>query len=277
MPRFPFMKKNTLLVSFLLLNVSLGYPIENQPSGARSLALSHASVSLADIWSNTNNQAGLAYLQHTTAAFYFESRFMVETLETISGSLALPVNAGTFGINFYQFGKGTYKETKTGIAFAKKLSENWSAGIQLDYFALKMPENKGALNLMTFEGGIIYSANENLFLGAHFFNPVLQRFKTQTGKIELPAVLRLGGHYLFNRQVLLAFEIEKNTTNTLSLKTGFEYLLVKNLALRFGISGKPLNFTSGLGYTYKKITTDFAFSYHDNLGITPSVSVQFEL
>lgn len=271
------MNKITLIVCFLLLNVSLGYSIENQLSGARSLGLSHASVSLYDVWSNVNNQAGLAFLEQASVAVFYESRFNLEMLETISGSFVFPMAPGTFGANYYQFGKGTYKESKIGISFAKRLTERLSAALQLDYFSLRMPENTKAFQTFTFEGGVLFSVTKDLFLGAHIINPVLQNIKTPVGEIDLPGMVRLGGHYHFNKQTLLAIEFEKDIKNPLLIKTGFEFLPVKNLAFRFGISGKPVKFSAGMGYSFKNITTDFGFSYHGNLGLTPSVSMQFSL
>ena len=271
------MKKFLLIVSFLFLKIALVHSIENRFSGARSLALSNASVSFTDVWSSANNQAGLALVNSLAAAVYFESKFQIDELELLSGAFALPVKKGTFGLSFYQFGKGRYKEIKTGLAYAKQLGNKWSAGLQLDYFAQTFPENKRAKSLFTFESGLLFTPNKNLFLGAHFFNPVFQHFNTEFGKIELPAVFRLGGHYQFNTISLLAFEIQKDSKNPLLLKSGVEFSPVKNFSLRFGVSGKPVLFTAGMGYALKNIITDFAFSYHGNLGVTPSVAIQFLL
>jgi hypothetical protein len=49
------------------------------------------------------------------------------------------------------------------------------------------------------------------------------------------------------------------------------------MALRFGVSGTPLKYTAGLGYSFAKITCDIAFSYHGSLGFTPSFSIQYKL
>jgi hypothetical protein len=94
---------------------------------------------------------------------------------------------------------------------------------------------------------------------------------------KMPATFRFGGHYQFPKMVLLIFEAEKNTEIPLMIKSGLEFSPVKNLALRFGVSGKPVNYTAGLGFQTGKITTDIGFSYHGNLGLTPSVSMQINL
>lgn len=266
-------------VTFLLFSFSLSnlFALGNYPTGARSLALSHAFISISDIWSTFHNQAGLAQIKQLSAGVSYESKFMVDELSLTAGSLILPVNAGVFGFSFLQFGQGSFKENKIGLAFAKSLSEKLHAGIQLDYFSNRLPENSSAFGFATFEAGIIYSLNKKLFLGAHVFNPISNGIETLEGKQKMPIIVRIGGHYKFDEMILLTIETQKDTGNPFLIKTGIEFSPVQNLALRFGVSGKPVNYTAGLGYSFENITTDIGFSYHGNLGLTPSVSIQFNL
>ena len=120
-------------------------------------------------------------------------------------------------------------------------------------------------------------STDDLFFGAHVFNPISNGFDLPEGMQKMPAIIRVGGHYQFPKMVLLTFETEKNLENPFIIKTGIEFSPVKNLALRFGVSGKPVNYTAGIGYTVGKISTDIGFSYHGNLGLTPSVSIQIAL
>ncbi|MCD6355595.1 MAG: hypothetical protein J7L95_08595 [Prolixibacteraceae bacterium] len=251
--------------------------VENYPAGARALALSNAFVSFSDTWSTFHNQAGLAGLRNISAGVFFESEFMVDELSLAAGSLVFPSGTGTFGVSFFQFGKGAFKENKAGLAFAKQLSGKFSAGIQLDYLSQTFPENKRSKGFATFEGGIIYSPVENFHLGAHIFNPLSEGIESPAGKKKMPAVFRVGGHYNFDKTVLVTFEILKDTGNPSLIKTGIEFMPLQNLALRFGVSGKPVKYTAGIGYKTGKITTDIGFSYHGNLGLTPSVSIQISL
>ncbi len=271
------MKKKICFLIFSILSFNYTNSTENYPSGARALALSNAFVSVSDTWSTFHNQAGLAGLQSFSAGAFYESRFMVDELSHVAGSLVIPVKAGTFGVGFSQFGKGTYKEHKIGLAFAKSLFRKISAAIQLDYLSERFPENERAAGFATFEAGIVYAATEELVLGAHIFNPIQGGIKTAEGIQKMPAVFRIGGHYQFPKMVLLIFETEKNFENPLLFKSGLEFSPVKNLALRFGVSGKPVAYTAGIGFQTGKITTDIGFSYHGNLGLTPSVSIQFTL
>jgi hypothetical protein len=271
------MRKPFLTGLLLLFFIQKPAAAENYPAGARALAISNAFVSISDPWSTFHNQAGLASIENFSAGFFYESRFMIDELSHAATTVVVPVKAGTFGLSFSQFGKESYKEHKVGLAFAKKLTKKLNASIQLDYLSTRFPENENAFGFATFEAGVIYAAKENLFFGAHVFNPISNGFDLPEGTQKMPAVIRVGGHYQFPKMVLLTFETEKTTENPFLLKTGIEFSPVKNLAMRVGVSGKPLNYTAGIGYTVGKISTDIAFSYHGNLGLTPAVSIQIAL
>ncbi len=275
---FTFCMKRPLLTGLLIL---LGFlklaASENYPAGARALALSNAFVSVSDTWSTFHNQAGLAGLSNISAGFFYESRFMTDELSLTAVSMAIPLKAGTFGLSFSQFGKGAYKEQRAGLAFAKELTKHLSAAVQIDYFSEHFPENSNAMGYATFEAGVIYNTGNNLFFGAHIFNPVMNGFDTPSGFQKMPTIFKTGGHYRFPKMVLLVFEAEKIPGQPVQLKTGIEFSPVKNVALRFGASGKPVNLNAGIGFQKGKITTDIAFYYHGILGLTPAVSLQINL
>jgi hypothetical protein len=270
------MKKITILLLFISFSIPC-FPAENYPSGARALALSNAFVSVSDPWDTFHNQAGLARLEDFSAGVFYESRFMVDELSHVAGTFVAPVKTGTFGFSFSQFGKGTYKEHKVGLAFAKKLTKKLDAAIQLDYLSTRFPENGNAFGFATFEAGVIYAATNDLFLGIHIFNPISKGFELPEGTQKMPAVIRFGGHYQFPKMVLVTFETEKTSDNPFLIKSGIEFSPIENLALRFGVSGKPVNYTAGIGYSIGKLTTDIGFGYHGNLGLTPAVSIQIAL
>ena len=271
------MKKPFLTVILFILIILNLEAAENYPAGARARAMSNAFVSLSDTWNTFHNQAGLAGLEDFSAGFFYESRFMVDELSFAAASLVIPIKAGTFGFSFSQFGKGTYKEHKAGLAFSKRLTKKLNAGLQLDYLSQQYPENENAAGFATFEVGVVYAATNDLIFGAHVFNPIQGGIKTPEGLQKMPVVFRVGGHYQFPKMVLLILETEKNGENPLVFKSGIEFSPVEYLALRFGVSGKPINYTAGIGFKTGKVTTDIGFSYHGNLGLTPSVSIQINL
>ncbi|WP_147372267.1 PorV/PorQ family protein [Mariniphaga sediminis] len=266
-----------LLLSILWIISFHSAAVGNHPVGGRSLGLSHASVSFTDPWAVFNNQAGMVGLPGFSAGFFYESRFGIDLLSLTAGTIILPHREGAFGISFSQFGSGTFKENKYGFAYARRFSEKWSAGIQLDYFSQTFPENSRAKGFATFEGGLLFHPSEKLSLGAHIFNPVSGGIETPEGKQKMLVTFRAGGHYWFDQSVMVAFEAQKEEQYPALYKSGIEFYPVEKLALRFGVSGKPFKYTAGVGYQTGNISADLGFSYHGNLGVTPSVSVQILL
>ena len=271
--------KNPFTIALLLFIVSLSklQAIENRAVGGRPTALSQAYISVSDIWSSYHNQAGIAGITNYSVGVFYESRFMIEELSLAAGTFVLPTKTGNFGVSFYQFGKGSFNEQKLGLAFAKQLSEKFRAGVQLDYLSQRFPENRRSKGFATFEAGMIYNPNKQFFLGAHVFNPISGEIETLNGKLIVPAVFRFGGHLLFTDWSMVILEFQKNEGLPVLIKSGIEFVPIENLALRFGVSGKPIRISAGIGYKIKKVITDIGFSYHGNLGLTPSVSLQFEL
>lgn len=250
--------------------------IDNYKAGARPLALSDAYVSISDFWSVFHNQAGIAGIKQVTSGVFYESRFNLKELSSVSMAVILPTGRGNFALDFLQFGKGVYKEEKIGLSFAKKLSGSISAGIQLDYFVLTLPENERAKGFATFEAGFIHTAGEKLSLGIHLFNPVKGGIQYPAGKEKMPVSLRIGGQYLFSETLMSCLEFESEEGFPPVIKTGFEYQPVESVAFRFGCSGKPFSYTGGVGYRTGRLSTDIGFSYHENLSVTPSVSIHYQ-
>lgn len=272
------MNKSVLLTLFILvLNFEKIHAIENQFAGARAIGLSDSYISFYDSWGSFHNQAGLSKINGISAGMFFESRFMVDELSYVAGNVVMPTSSGVFALSFTQFGKGTFKENKFGFAYAKQLSENLSAGVQIDYLMTLMPENRIFKGFPTVEGGIIYQPVTGLLVGAHIFNPIGGGVETLNGKDKSPTTVRVGGNYSVSEYVLVTAEVEKSTDLNPIYKTGIEFLPAEDLAIRFGFSGKPFAYTAGIGYKFGKIATDIGFHYHGNLGLTPAISLRFQL
>lgn len=248
-----------------------------QPTGARSLALSHASVSFSDLWSAFHNQAGLSGIGNLTGGVYYESRFGIDELSQVAGAAVVPAGKGAFALTAYQFGRGIYRENKYGLAYARRFNRVWNAGLQLDYFSQMLPGYDRARGFATLEAGILLNLSESLHAGIHVFNPVSAGYDAPPEKSRMPLVIRAGGHYSFDESVLIAAEVEKDNLNPFSVKSGIEFIPARNLALRVGLSGKPVKFTAGFGYSTDRFSADIGFAWHGSLGLTPGISVHFGL
>jgi hypothetical protein len=246
------------------------------PSGARGAGISNASVTLCDVWSNLNNQAGLAALDHWAAGIHHENAFGMKELSFQSFVLALPVRGGTFGFNYSRFGYKLYNESKGGLAYAKKLGRRIAAGIQLDYVNVSIPTESKRSHATTFEGGIIADISGTLSLGVHIFNPLSLKYLNSEGD-RVNTVMKLGSDWQPLNTFLLAIEIEKALDKPPDFHAGAEYLVFKNLVLRAGISTNPVQNSFGTGLVFKSFRLELAFSHHPELGFTPYCSLSYGL
>jgi hypothetical protein len=248
----------------------------NYPVGARSASLAYASVSLTDLWSSFNNQAGLAWLRAPSIGFHYENRFLVKEYALHAGVFAMPLKPGTGALSYRYFGYSKYHESKIGLAFARKFSKSFSAGVQLNYHQTYLAEGYGIYNALSVEVGLIFKPVENLSIGVHAFNPN-RAHSNVTSNEYIPTVFRLGAGYNLLGKAALFFETEKDLDLKPVYKGGIEVKAIENLDLRIGLSTGYMEYTFGVGYHGQLFEFDLAFSHHNILGYTPQASVLVNL
>lgn len=249
---------------------------DNIPVGARSAGLANSSVTLSDVWSVHQNQAGLGYMRNAAAGVYYESRFMMPELGLSAFSLVVPIKVGTFGLSVRNFGFKSYNESKIGLAYGRAFGENLSIGIQLSYQNIRFADAYyGQKSTFTAEVGAMYKLSKTFTIAAHLYNPTQSKLTDSNGD-RLPSVMRFGLRYQFSKRVFLAGEAEKDLYNPVRLRAGIEYQAIDILYLRAGVSGSPLNTSFGFGLKLKKLNVDFAGTFHPVLGFTPQVSLNYQ-
>lgn len=249
----------------------------NQPSGARSLALGNANVTLHDLWSANNNQAGLAYMKEFGIGFAYENRFGLSELGLKTLNMALPVKWGTFGVTIQQFGFSDYNENKFGLAYGMNVSKRISLGVQIDYLLVSVAEaqtqNKSGV---TAEIGILAEVTDKLTFGAHIFNLPNSNLSGDS-KEKIPMVISLGLNYKFSKKVFAVVDIEKNIDLDPNLKIGVEYHPIDALYFRGGLNTYDFHFNGGLGVKLKGFNFDLGFSHQTYVGYISQASLSYTL
>ena len=224
-------------------------------------------------WPSFQNQALLAHHKSISAGIIFESRFNISELGTRAAGVIIPAGRTSLGIVYSYFGYSQFRRETGGVACGLKLSENLSAGIQVDYFSEKAAGEYENIQSLTYEAGLLFKPKENITAGVHVFNPVPNSLR----RSFLPSSLRAGAGIELSRVLFAGAEAEMSSGKDLILRTGFEYEAVKNLWLRGGFSSENTSFTFGLGYSLGSLKLDLAFATHEKLGITSSVSLVFKI
>ncbi len=268
-----------LLLAICIFHSSLFalHAADNYPNGARSAGLANSSVTINDCWAAFHNQASLAWLDNISAGVSYDERFLLTNLSTKGFVFALPSKVGTFALSGDVFGYSQYSEKKAGIAFAKKLGEKFSAGVQLDYLNTFINDDfYGSHTTFAVEAGLLAEPLKNFRIGLHVYN--LSRAKlAQYADEKIPTIFRLGASYKFSDKLFWSLEEEKDIDQKAIFKSGLEYHVVDALYLRGGIGSNPSLFSFGFGLKIGKLMLDVAASYHQVLGFSPAVSLTYQI
>lgn len=267
--------KPTILAIFLFCFSNLSAQTYLTSGGARASALSDAAVTLNDVFAAFNNQACLSMIEKPEAGLALQNRFGMKELNTISAAFALPLasNKGVFALSVNRYGYKLFNQNKIGLAFAKKLSPVFSAGVQVDYLNTHIDEGYGNKSSFTIEGGVLAEFNK-LKAGVHIFNPLHVKI-TDYDDERIPVIIKAGISYSFSEKVLAASEIFKSIDSKENFKIALEYHPVKALYVRGGVSTEPVQLTFGFGLKFSQFYADFTSGYFEPLGYSPGLALRY--
>lgn len=267
-------KTNQLIIFLLLLSSSTFAQLHfNSTAGTQSNGMAGNGVSLNGVDALFNNQAGIASCEKFSFIVSTELRNLIPDLTAIGAGVTIPVDGfGVFGISASNLGLADYTEQKIGIAYARSLYPNFDLGLQLDILNTSIT-NFGSTTTGTFELGFIAGFGTKFKVAGHIFSPVGISILEENNDVN--SRLRIGGSYSPSDKVRILLELDKWYQNDLTVKGGFEYQMVKNAAVRIGISSNPTLYSIGLSYNiFGDMSLDGAFSSHPFLGGTPSFTIK---
>jgi hypothetical protein len=262
--------KISVVISFVILSVDVfaGDPYRSA-AGAREAGMSYVCIMKGDFWSFFHNPAGLALNKSFSFGLNYENRFNIKELGTRSAALAIPAGKTSIGAIYSHFGYSDFKRQMAGLACGLRVTDRIAAGVQIDYFSEKISGGYNNIQLLTCGAGVLISATDNVTFGIHIFNPVPNSVR----KFPMPSVLRIGAGLSLSKDLFAGIETEMTTGNRLVVRTGFEYEAVKNFWVRGGFGTANSSFSFGIGVLAKPALIDLAFSTHETLGITSSISI----
>ncbi len=267
-------KKQTViwLVTFGLLffgsHINLKASNDLFARGARAWGMGNVSVSNADAFSYANNPAGLAELKNITFGGYADNRFSIPGLGMQSAVLSIPVKIGGIGIGFQNMGFSTFTEQRFGIAYGRWFGK-LAFGMKLNYLRMSNNETASQINA---DLGILAKLNTKWTLGFHVYNPVKKSFG-QDDRIRENTITRLGLSYIISDKVLFCTEAEKEFEQNVNVRAGVEYKPVEHFFIRAGMGNGTTAQSFGLGYRSNQLQIDVSSTWHQQLGITPRISI----
>lgn len=242
-------------------------------AGARGAAMGQTGLNFTDIHAVFSNPAGLAVLPKFSAALVATRPFVLADVNHFGLGAAYPTSSGTFALSAQYFGLQTYNEQRLNISYARKLVKGLRLGTQLSVLNTRI-SNYGHATQLTFGLGLQYQLYDKVNIATYVFNPIQVQVNEQD---QLSTLYQLGMHYLPSNKLTINVEVEKDLNYDLRFKTGLEYQIIKLLYLRVGMATQPNVGTFGIGYQLKGgLQIDFSTSYHQVLGLTPTIGVNWQ-
>jgi hypothetical protein len=268
------MKTATLLLIFVWAGLLCRAAGEWTPAGSRQAGMGYTCVALSDAWSAVNNPAGMAFCENTSAAFYYENRFLVRSMAQQTGAFTLRTRYGTLGATLGYTGDALYHSLNSGLGFALKLGNRFAAGIRLDYLSTALGEEYGKRSNVTFDAGIQLKITEKLAFGVQVCNPFEVKLADYAGE-RIPSVYRAGFAYTLSDRLIFAAEVHKTSGFAAGLRTGAECRISKSVYARIGLCTAPVRYTFGFGTLLKQFRIDISSAFHPQLGYSPQVSLSY--
>lgn len=209
-----------------------------------------------------------------TMGMYGERLFMMSELGFHQLAVAIPTRKGNIGLSILQQGFSSFRESKAGFGYAKKLGPLISAGAGLDYASIhqKGSGNKGRLNGCL---GILATLSGRLSTDFTLYNPWIggKRNRYFLSRESIAAVS-------FCWRVSEEFRLQSSVNHFAQSGTGglffLDYTPVEEVFLRLGIStGEQGPFFSG-GYRLGCFAVAASCRFHTKLGMSPGLLIVYQ-
>lgn len=266
--------KKRLLILLLSITTNLLFAAgEYFPIGARAIGLGNTAVTIKDSWAVFNNISGIADLKQTQAGLFFENRYGNAAFNTIALTAVQPFGKyGTGGLGVFRFGNLNYNHLRISFGFSHKIE--WvSLGLQVEYAQTNISE-VGTRNNLIFNFGGMAQITSKLRFGASIRN--INQAKIADYQDErLPTVMKIGLSYQPYEKLFLNIEVEKDVILKPKYKLGIEYAIIEKFKARTGINIEPFTAYFGVGYSVHNFQLDFAMTYHERLGFSNGISLNY--
>lgn len=236
-----------------------------------------ASVALDGAWSMFGNQAGIAEITKPEFGLTVMNLYLVKELSTRSVIAVLPWQGSVFGISYSQFGVSYFRRNNYDFTYARKISQKFNFGVQFNLHSVYFPEDNKSEFTHGLQIGVQLKANEDVVFGFHLVNPYKTSIKTYSGQYSIPSYFRFGFSNRMSQYFVFVSEFESDFYRHNLLKVGFESNIFQKIYFRTGLTYKPYSLNAGIAYKVKWLTADLSYTWSQNLGTSPSISLLFGL
>jgi hypothetical protein len=265
----------------IVLAICCGEPQQAQsqivtgPTGAEQWMLGGSSATVSNVFAANNNPAAVTQITAFQAGLYSEQRFAESHLQTADVCAVVPTKYVHVGASVNYFGYAVFNQQRIAVDLAKKLSNTFSLGVQLNYVSTYI-QDYGTTGSPVLGLGIYAQPLPKVSLGFVLFKPAQATYGKNTTD-RIPTYARLGLVYTMTEKIRMVAEADQQLDQKLICRAGIYYKVHDNIHLALGASTNPTYITCGTAILVKKMKVDLAMSIHETLGITPHLGLVFPL
>lgn len=247
--------------------------------GARRMAMARAGVALGG---ETWGQANPATWAEAARAVGMEASqaYGLSELRVAGASASVPLPIGTIAAQGRTYGTDGYSETRLALGVGRNVSlssaRRLSVGLLVGYDAVTI-DGFGSSGSVALAVGVQGDVTPGVRAGAVLRNALGLLDDAETDLVRplgaVPAVAA-GVALRPSDRALLVLDVEQDLDGELSVRAGVEALIVDALAIRGGVGSAPVLYSAGIGVNAGPLRADVAAEVHQDLGLTPAVSLQ---
>ncbi len=174
------------------------------------------------------------------------------------------------GIDYNHFSFDALVDQSVSILYAKKLNDKLSLGIKIKNNIIQIETNRYYKVLP--EIGFVYNINKHIDIGTYWLqSQSLLEFN------QWQSNLKTGVLFKKIRKLPIYVCTEINSNAQIVVKSGIEYISSERLASRIAISTDESYLSFGVFYKIKKLEIECANSLHRYLGMSPCLTISYEI
>ena len=278
------MYKTWIIIAVILLVWnSEGFALfENEGLSARYLSLGGGCAALSDEPTLVaSNPGGLGLYSKKGVELSWSQLFNLKELSATDLYFAYPlgrilsVSSLTLGLGLNIFGQSDYyQESIISFAFGCNIKNSLAFGASFKYMKADFPSPYSDFSAIGFDTGILIKIEDKIQIGGVIKN--LNKPEVIEGSEDVPRLWDLGIAVFPFRDVTMTFDFVKDSWSDYQLKFGQEIMVLRRLALRFGIQTEPPRYAIGTGFEWENMKIDYAYLSHPVLEESHKVSFSFE-
>ncbi len=244
-------------------------------SGARMAALSGSAITQSDSFAGFNNLSASAQSDGSSYAFFGQSPYGISEIKDAGVSILQHLGTGVMGVVFQSYGNTEFSRQRLKLGYALPLSDKFRVSSSIGYSSTRISNGYGKAHTLWTNIGATYDVRADWKWAAVIDFPVNALKNAE----EQPATLRIATTYSFGEQVFLSAQVisSTNAESAVSYSLGLEYFPIEVFVFRLGMNTHWQTWSMGVGTHLKNYSLDASATVHPQLGITPQISLTYEM